>query len=74
MLKKKYVKRAYIEEAYCDKYGAIMHHTGIVLASYPAQYLFECTNKDCDVLQTFWEREVPGVLKYEFKEAEEEYV
>ena len=72
MLKKKYVKKAYIEEAYCDKCGAIMRHTGIVLASYPAQYPFECTNKDCDGRQTFWEGEVPGVLKYEFEEAEDE--
>lgn len=72
MLKKKYVKRAYIEEAYCDKCGAIMHHTGMVLTSCPAQYPFECTNKDCDGRQTFWEGEVPGVLKYEFEEAEDE--
>ena len=46
MLKKKYVKRAYI-----------------VLTSYPAQYPFECTNKDCDGRQTFREEEVPGVLR-----------
>ena len=68
MLKKKYIKRVYIEEAYCDKCGAIMRHTGVILNSYPAQYPFECTNKDCDGRQTFWEGEVPGVLKYEFEE------
>lgn len=70
MIKKKYVKRAYVEEAYCDKCGAIMCHTGIVLTSYPAQYPFECTNPDCDGRTTFWENEVPGVLRYEFEEDE----
>ena len=71
MLKKKYVKRAYIEEAYCDKCGAITRHTGVVLTSYPAQYPFECINKDCDGYITFYEDEFPGVLRYEFEEDEE---
>jgi hypothetical protein len=72
MLKKKYVKRIFVEEAYCDKCGALMRHTGMVLASYPCQYPFECTNPDCDGLQTFWEDEVPGVLRYEFEEDDNE--
>ena len=72
MLKRKYVKRAYIEQAYCDKCGASMRHTGIVLTSYPAQYPFECSNPECDGQTTFWENEVPGVLKYEFEEEEED--
>lgn len=72
MLKRKYVKRAYIEEAYCDKCGAKMRHTGMVLASYPAQYPFECSNSECDYGKVFWENEVPGVLKYEFEEEEED--
>lgn len=72
MLKRRYVKRAYIEEAYCDKCGALMHHTGMVLTSYPAQYPFECSNPECDGRTTFWEVEVPGVLKYEFEEEEED--
>lgn len=71
MLKRKYVKRAYIEQAYCDKCGAPMRHTGIVLTSYPAQYPFEYSNPECDGQTTFWENEVPGVLKYEFEEEEE---
>ena len=71
MLKRKYVKRAYIEQAYCDKCGAPMRHTGIVLTSYPAQYPFECSNPECDERMIFWENEVPGVLKYEFEEEEE---
>ena len=71
MLKRKYVKRAYIEQAYCDKCGAPMRHTGIVLTSYPAQYPFECSNPECDERMTFWENEVPGVLKYELEEEEE---
>ena len=72
MLKRKYVKRAYIEQAYCDKCGAPMRHTGIVLTSYPAQYPCECSNPECDGQTTFWENEVPGVLKYEFEEEEED--
>ena len=72
MLKRKYVKRAYIEQVYCDKCGAPMRHTGIVLTSYPAQYPFECSNSECDGQTTFWENEVPGVLKYEFEEEEED--
>ena len=72
MLKRRYVKRAYIEEVYCDKCGAPMYHTGMVLTSYPAQYPFECSNPDCDGRTTFWEGKVPGVLKYEFEEEEED--
>lgn len=72
MLKRKYVKRAYVEEAYCDKCGALMRHTGMVLTSYPAQYPFECSNPECDGRTTFWENEVPGVLKYEFEGEEED--
>ena len=57
MLKKKYVKRAYIEEVYCDKCGAIMRHTGVVLTSYPCKYPFECTNPKCDGYVFFYEDE-----------------
>ena len=71
MLKKKYVKRAYVEEAYCDKCGTIMRHTGMVLTSYPCQYPFKCTNPECDGHVSFYEDEVPGVLRYEFEEDEE---
>lgn len=72
MIKKKYVKRAYVEEVYCDKCGSIMKHAGVVLTSYPAQYPFECTNKECDGRETFFEYEVPGVLRYEFEDETEE--
>ena len=36
MRKKKYIKRAYLEEIMCDLCGAVMRHIGIVLTSYPA--------------------------------------
>ena len=71
MLKKKYIKRAYVEEAYCDKCGAIMRHNGVVLTSYPCKHPFECTNPKCDGYVFFYEDEVPGVLRYEFEEDEE---
>ncbi len=70
MLKKKYIKRAYIQEAYCDKCGAIMRHTGLVLTSYPAQYPYECSNPECDGQATFLEGERPGRLIYEYEEEE----
>lgn len=72
MIKKRYVKRAYVEEVYCDKCGAEMHHTGVVLTSYPAQYPFECSNPECDGRTTFYDYEVPGVLRYEFEDDAEE--
>lgn len=71
MLKRRYVKRAYVEEAYCDKCGSKMEHTGVVLTSYPAQYPYNCTNKDCDGHKTFWGDNRPGVLKFEYEEDED---
>ena len=72
MLKRRYVKRAYVEEAYCDKCGSRMEHTGVGLTSYPAQYPYNCTNKDCDGHTTFWGDNRPGVLKFEYEEEAEE--
>ena len=71
MLKRRYIKRVYIEIPYCDKCGAEMRHTGMVLTSYPAQYPYACTNPDCDGHATFWSNDLPGVLKYELEEEEE---
>ena len=68
MLKKRYIKRAYIEEAYCDKCGSKMKYADIVLGSCPAQYPYNCTNKECDGYVTFWGDNLPGMLKYEFEE------
>ena len=72
MLKKKYVKRAYIEIPYCDICGAKMRHNGIVLSSYPSQYPYECTNKNCDGRKTFYSYNLPNEIKYEFEEEEED--
>ena len=47
LLKKKYVKRLYIEEAYCDKCGAKLEFTGMTYLSFPPQYQYKCSNKDC---------------------------
>ena len=68
MLKRRYVKRAYIEEAICDKCGSPMQHTGVVLTSYPAQYPYVCTNKECNYKISYLDYERPGILKYEFEE------
>lgn len=72
MIKRKYIKKLYIEEAYCDKCGSIMESTGMVLTSYPAQYPYKCSNKNCTECKTFTEDERPGCIKYEFYEDEEE--
>lgn len=71
MIKRKYVKRMYIEEAYCDKCGALMRHTGVVLTSYPAQYPYNCTNPDCDGHAIFRGDNKPGSIKYEFEDEED---
>ena len=67
-LKKKYIKQAYIEEAYCDKCGSILQPTGIALMSYPVQYPYQCTNPDCDFTQTINGDDRPGTLKYDYEE------
>ena len=71
MLKRKYIKRMYIEVAYCDKCGAKLRSTGMCLSSYPAQYPYECSNPNCDGRATFIEGETPGRLRYEFEEEED---
>lgn len=67
MLKKKYVTRAYVEQAYCDKCGTIMRHTGVVYSTCPPLYPFKCVNDFCDGEASYYEYEVPGVIRYEFE-------
>ena len=67
-LKKKYIKQAYIEEAYCDKCGSILQPTGIALMSYPVQYPYQCSNPACDFTQTFYGDARPGPLKFDYEE------
>ena len=71
MLKRKYIKLMYIEIPYCDKCGAEMRHTGVVLTSYPAQYPYKCINPNCDGHTIFQKDNLPNQLKYEFEEEEE---
>ena len=71
MLKKRYIKRMYIEEAICDKCGAQLKPTWFVLTTYPEQYPYECSNPDCDGHQTFYGSECPGRIKYEFEDEED---
>lgn len=72
MIKKRYIKRIYIEEAICDKCGATMESTGYVLSTYPAQYPYICTNPDCDFTTKFFGSDCPGQLKYEFEDEVED--
>lgn len=71
MLKRRYIKRMYIEEAICDKCGSKMEPTGMVLMSYPAQYPYECSNPACNGSETFRGEERPGELKFEFEDEED---
>ena len=68
MIKKKYVKRMYIEEAYCDKCGGKLALTGNVICTYPELYEYKC--EKCSNIQKLKER--CGQLKYEFEEEKEE--
>lgn len=71
MIKRKYIKRMYVEEAYCDKCGAPLRATGMVLTSWPEQFPYECSNENCDFTTTFVGNERPGSLKFEFYEDDE---
>ncbi len=68
MLRKKYIKRMYIEEVYCDKCGSLMRPTGAVLMSWPEQYPYHCTNPECDGEEYFTGDTSPGRIKFEFEE------
>ena len=68
MLKKKYIKRLYIEEAICDKCGSVMNHTGMVLTSWPEQYPYVCPK--CGWQENYLGSERPGAIRYEFEDEE----
>lgn len=68
MIKKKYVKRLYIEEAYCEKCGAKLEYTGMAYLSFPAQYKYICSNKECDYTINFNQDNKPGTLRFEYEE------
>lgn len=68
MLKKRYIKKMYIEEAICDKCGSRMDHTGIVLNSWPEKYPYICSNPDCGEQVTFNSYNKPGKLHYEYED------
>ena len=68
MLKKKSIKRLYIEEAVCDKCGSIMESTGAVLMSYPEQYPYVCPK--CGWTECYYGSKRPGSIKYELEDEE----
>lgn len=71
MIVKRKIIAAYMKQAVCNKCGAEMRHTGSVLLSSPAQYPYNCTNKNCDGHTIFWETNLPNQLRYEFEEEED---
>lgn len=71
MVKKRYIKRMYIEVAYCDKCGAELRPTGVSYCTYPSQDEYICTNKECSKKYTFLGNNLPGTIKYEFEEEED---
>ena len=68
MIKKRYVKRMYVEEAFCDECGSPMKFTGVVLTNWPEQYPYNCVNPNCNGHKIFYGDNRPGVLKYEFED------
>ena len=68
LLKKKYVKRLYIEEAYCEKCGAKLKFTGMTYLSFPPQYKYDCSNKNCDYTINFSQDNKPDTLRFEYEE------
>lgn len=68
MIVKRKIIAAYMKWAVCDKCGAEMRNTGMVLTSYPAQHPYKCSNPDCDGYETFYDYELPGQIVYEFEE------
>ena len=66
MLKKNYVRRAYVEVMVCDKCGSLMVPTGQFLMGYPPQWSYKCSNEECDFTAT--STEWVGQMKYEFEE------
>ena len=71
MVKKKYIKRFYIEEAFCDECGASLHPTNESLLTYPRQDEYICSNRDCRKRYYFRDGTQPGVVRYEFEEVED---
>ena len=54
MIKKRYVKRMYVEEAFCDECGSPMKFTGVVLTTWPEQYPYNCVNPNCNGHKIFY--------------------
>ena len=67
MRKRRYIKRAYIEEIYCDKCGSKMAASSNIM--YPITYTFVCTNQDCCEKTLVPEYELP-IVRYEFDDGE----
>ena len=71
MIKKRYIKRAYITEAYCDKCGAPLKSTGVAYLTDPLKYPYVCSKaNECGCHDTiiFYEYNKPGSIQYEFEE------
>ena len=45
MIKRKYIKRMYIEEAYCDKCGTELVPCDYILMSSPPQFQYKCPRR-----------------------------
>lgn len=66
MLKKRYIKKMYIEEAVCDRCGSLLEPTGTVLMSWPEQYPYQCPQ--CGWTEYYHGGERPGTIKYELED------
>lgn len=71
MIKKRYIKRAYMIEAFCDRCGAPLRSTGRAYLTNPMKYPYVCSNaNECGCFDEiiFYENDKPGTICYEFYE------
>ena len=64
LIKKKYVSRAYVEEAYCEHCGKRLVLKEEMIITSPPQFVLQCLN--CGTSETVYENELPGALKMEY--------
>ena len=48
-----------------------MRFNGVVLTTYPAQFPYTCVNPDCGHVETFYDDEKPGIIRYELEDEDE---
>lgn len=77
MIKRRYVKEIYVDEAICDKCGSLMekdYHLTKHLPTIEGKVYFICTNKDCLWTTVFPTDNLPGRPVYIFDTEKEIFI